>query len=51
MGGTVSVESEGIGHGTTFIIKMRAKCMVLSKEITNSGLNNLGKKISHKNGE
>jgi len=24
MGGTVSVESEGIGTGTTFVIEMRA---------------------------
>lgn len=31
MGGSVTVESEGVGHGTTFIIKMQAKCKVLPK--------------------
>ena len=29
MGGNVQVESEGIGHGTTFIMQMHAKCKVL----------------------
>ena len=29
MGGTVTVESEGMGFGTTFIMQMQAKCKVL----------------------
>jgi K+-sensing histidine kinase KdpD len=29
MGGTVTVESEGLGFGTTFIMQMQAKCKVL----------------------
>jgi hypothetical protein len=37
MGGEVSVESEGIGHGTCFIIKMQA----ISKIFNNSNCNNL----------
>ena len=32
MGGGVTVESEGIGHGTTFIIRMQSKCKVLARK-------------------
>ena len=33
MGGTVTVESEGLGFGTTFIMQMQAKCKVLPAKL------------------
>lgn len=46
MGGNVQVESEGIGHGTTFIMQMHAKCKVLPmQDITTSENDKAGKRL------
>jgi K+-sensing histidine kinase KdpD len=44
MGGNVTVESEGIGHGTTFIMQMHAKCKVLPNAVPISSEDKNGKK-------
>ena len=33
MGGTVRVESQGIGHGTTFVIKMQAISKIMTENM------------------
>ena len=45
MGGNVQVESEGIGHGTTFIMQMHAKCKVLPMQAITSENDKAGKRL------
>lgn len=45
MGGNVQVESEGIGHGTTFIMQMHAKCKVLPMQAITSENEKAGKRL------
>ncbi len=45
MGGNVQVESEGIGHGTTFIMQMHAKCKVLPMQVITSENEKVGKRL------
>jgi len=52
MGGSVRVESEGIGFGTTFIISITSKCRLSSdslKEIKKNLKNDLNLGTSSKN--
>ena len=46
MGGTVKIESEGLGTGTVFIIEMRAITKVTNDPIKSNYKENLRKKIS-----
>ena len=41
----MQVESEGIGHGTTFIMQMHAKCKVLPMQVVTSENEKAGKKL------
>ncbi len=50
MGGTVTVESEGLGHGTTFIMQMQAKCKVLPSKLSlgpKTSAMNLSNNLNH----
>jgi hypothetical protein len=39
MGGEVRIESEGLGHGTTFIIEMQAISQVISEKQSFAAIN------------